>query len=757
MRRSKTPEWRSRFGLLQVEALLENGNGDQAWTLLNAMGDSELTEHRVRYRVLRARRLVSKAEWNGAQDLLVEARRIAADQNRPDLEAEVEVQLGQTLGRQRRLPEAEQAFLLARQAALAAGDRYRLGAATNNLGMIQMIRSRCDEAIPLFEEAQNLYRESGANHWVAAARNNIGLCYSQLGDIENAFTYRQAALGLSRPSALKANALGETGTVLLAEQPAKAVGYYRQARDMARQFGTRPDAARWAGNLAAALAQNGEWDAAEAALQDARQLGPEPRSRVFLDLTAASIALGRGRPDESRTIYQAAIQSSQDNPTVLWQAHAGIAATWMAQNSPEEAARSFEAAIGVIEQTQSDLNRNEHKLTFLARLIRLYQDYVDLLISRNEPVQALAVADRSRARLLSERISRRIGPNNGMSAGNFTSIAKKSGSVWLSYWVAPKRSFLWAVTAGDVRVFTLPGQEEITSLVKEYRRFIESGLRDPLRTPTEAGKQLYQILIAPAASMIPLGANVIVVPDGPLHQLSFDTLPTYDDPQPGYFMDHATIALTPSFSLFDNQAAAPVLARDALIIGNPVSPSPEFPALQYAGREIVSVANHMSRGQTMVVTAEAARPEVWKTSNPGRFSLIHIAAHAEANERSPLDSAIILSPGSTYRLYARDIIDVPLKANLVSLSACRSSGARTYAGEGLVGFAWAFLHAGARSVIAGLWDVADESTLMLMDRLYAGIAAGDPPAQALRKARLALRQTAYSKPFYWGAFQFYIR
>jgi CHAT domain-containing protein len=165
----------------------------------------------------------------------------------------------------------------------------------------------------------------------------------------------------------------------------------------------------------------------------------------------------------------------------------------------------------------------------------------------------------------------------------------------------------------------------------------------------------------------------------------------------------------------------------------------------------------MQSKRTLVLTGAAARPDAWRNSNPGSFSTIHIAAHAESNELSPLDSAIILSPGTGYRLYARDIIDIPLQARLVTLPACRSSGARTYAGEGLVGFAWAFLHAGAQSVIAGLWDVPDESTSLLMDRLYAAIAAGKPPVDALREARLAIRKTPYSKPFYWGAFQCYRR
>ena len=94
-------------------------------------------------------------------------------------------------------------------------------------------------------------------------------------------------------------------------------------------------------------------------------------------------------------------------------------------------------------------------------------------------------------------------------------------------------------------------------------------------------------------------------------------------------------------------------------------------------------------------------------------------------------------------------MQAPLAADLVTLSACRSSGARTYAGEGLVGLARAFLQAGAGSVIAGLWDVSDHSTSEMMDRMYQQIAAGIAPAEARPQAKLSFLRTTYSKPYYW--------
>lgn len=757
-------EWYWRLRLLQADALIESGKPGLGLALLDplAIGSSVTSvEFEIRRRVLTARRLSRLNDLKQAGVLLDEARQLAERHSRPDLQPEMYLLLAQILAAQKQFAAAETALDSARRSAQAAGDEFRVASSVNNIGMLRMLQSRWDEAIPFFEQARQLWRSAGAGHSAAAAGNNLAMCYSRLGDFDKALAYWREIQPQMRPGTLLANALGETGTAYLhQEEPHKAIPYYRKACDMARQFGSPSEAARWAGNLTSALAAIGDWNAAEQALQEAMRLGPEPRSRVFLDLDAAAIAQGRHRFAEAREIYQRAIASNPVDATVKWEAYAGIANTWAASGDAGNAGRNFEAAIGIIEEHQSEIGGQENKINFLARLIRFYDDYVDALMTQNETIKALAVADGSRARVLSQRIDRRLEGATPHQAAEFSAIARQSGSVWLSYWLAPRRSFLWVVTPTEVRVFILRPLDEITKLVAEYRGFIETSLRDPLQVQSEAGRRLYDILIAPAAPMLPQGTRVIVVPDGPLHQLGFETIPVYTNgakgAKPHYWMDDAITAIAPSFGVFrgeDRRTGAP---GKALILGDPISPGPSFPVLPHAAEEIAAIRKHLSAPGTRVVTREAARPDVWTQINPGEYDIIHIAAHAEANLRSPLDSAIILSPGGNFRLYARDVIDVPLHAGLVTLSACRSSGARTYAGEGLVGLTWAFLHAGSRTVVAGLWDVSDASTAILMDRFYAGIAAGTPPAEALNNARLELRRGVYSKPYYWGPFQCYL-
>jgi CHAT domain-containing protein len=91
---------------------------------------------------------------------------------------------------------------------------------------------------------------------------------------------------------------------------------------------------------------------------------------------------------------------------------------------------------------------------------------------------------------------------------------------------------------------------------------------------------------------------------------------------------------------------------------------------------------------------------------------------------------------------------------LVVLSACQTALGREFAGEGLVGLTRGFMYAGARRVVASLWQVDDLATAELMRRFYRGMLAdGKPPAAALRAAQVEMmKQPRWSRPFYWAGF-----
>jgi CHAT domain-containing protein len=282
-------------------------------------------------------------------------------------------------------------------------------------------------------------------------------------------------------------------------------------------------------------------------------------------------------------------------------------------------------------------------------------------------------------------------------------------------------------------------------------------MADPLAARDSPGDRLYHLLVEPVRQSVPSLGSVVIVPDGALYGLNFETLPV-DGPRRHYWIEDAEIQITPSLAMLGLAPSQTTPQRSLLLIGNPNPREPEFPALRYASIEMNSIARHFGQDRVTVYEGDRASPAAYRGAHPEQFALLHFTAHAAANPASPLDSAVILTgPDHSFKLYARDVAEQSIHAALVTVSGCRSAGERAYSGEGLVGFAWAFLRAGARGVIAGLWDVDDRSTAELMDVLYDRLAAGDPARRALREAKRSVmsRGGHSAEPYYWAPFQLY--
>jgi CHAT domain-containing protein len=301
----------------------------------------------------------------------------------------------------------------------------------------------------------------------------------------------------------------------------------------------------------------------------------------------------------------------------------------------------------------------------------------------------------------------------------------------------------------------LPPRHEIQAEIQAYsdKLLRHQGIED-----SAEGQKLYEWLVRPAEKMIPKGSRVIVIPNRELYGLNFETLVTPGN-KPHYWLEDVTVEIAGSMALL----AAPNHARSKagkkmLLIGAPVEADKQFPLLAHADEEIKRVAAHFSNAEEKVISGKDATPASYWRFDPGTFLFIHFVTHGTASQTSPLDSAIILSPqqDKAFKLYAREIMQVPLNADVVTISACYGAGTRTYSGEGLVGLAWGFLRAGAHQVIAGLWKVDDRATPELMDDFYGNLVHESAPA-ALREAKLRMlaKGGVYSLPYYWGSLQVY--
>jgi CHAT domain-containing protein len=754
-------QWPWKFRHLLAEVHISRLDFKQALPILDEAipAARELDRVRARQKYLLARVQVPRGAFAEAQQSLQEARALLPTDDVETL-PDVDALEGQIQFRMGRWADGEARLQAVLADATRREDRQRQAKALNDLGMARIRQNRCDEAVSWFERVMNLPNAHDL-YLFANALNNAGACLARLGQFERAAAAQRRAIELHERGSRAAygQALGELGTTyLLQDNVNEALPYLVQAFSIAANANQQEDAATWARNLAGAYIFAARWEEAEHFNHEARRLTPPSRARQLDTLHAARIAAGRGQTDTARRLFDEALANSDREPavrfSVRWSAHDGLAGLALAAGERRRAAAHFEAALDTIEKTRADLLKTDYRLSFSdrAQLIRFYRSYVEMLIEQGEPDRALEIADSSRGRVLAEKHG--VAPPARVTTAAMRRLAAESKAVLLSYWLTPSRSYLWVIGGHGITRVDLPPSGEIEKLVREHQQAIANSLADPLAAQG-AGDRLYTVLVAPAARAIQRGSDVIIVPDGPLHGLNFETLPVSGERR-HYWIEDVTVQIAPSLAML-RQTPPSTPSRSLLVFGNAGAREPEFPSLRFAPVEIANVTRHFSSDRVAAYQAERATPAAYRAAGVGQFGLVHFTAHATANGESPLDSAIVLSGTDTFKLYARDVADQPLAAELVTVSACRSAGERAYSGEGLVGFAWAFLRAGAKRVIAGLWDVDDRSTAELMDMLYEGIASGKSPADALRAAKLEMltRGGTFAKPYYWAPFQLF--
>ena len=310
----------------------------------------------------------------------------------------------------------------------------------------------------------------------ADALNNAGICYSRLGQFDRAVAAQHRAVERHERGARREyeQALGQLGTtyICVGQGPRRPAVPAAGARRWQPRPDSAADAALWAGNLASRHIDLGDWDDAERFNDEAKRLKAAAiRERTGLqhaeqprDIAAAPRAARRRLAPVRRGAGELG-----DDPSVRVVCPRGARPRGDRRATrPAEAMRHFEAALETIEKTRSDLMKTDYKLSYLTRLIAFYRAYVDALVDQGQIERALEIADSSRGRVLAER----QGVGSAGASPRRRSLRKRaaeSGTVFLSYWLAPARSYLWVVTPARVQLFTLPPAQDIEALVRQHQ------------------------------------------------------------------------------------------------------------------------------------------------------------------------------------------------------------------------------------------------------------------------------------------------
>lgn len=369
-----------------------------------------------------------------------------------------------------------------------------------------------------------------------------------------------------------------------------------------------------------------------------------------------------------------------------------------------------------------------------------------------------------------------------VNSASISDVQKRlsTGEVLLEYVVSDEDIFIFLLSPTEVDWIKL----EKPPLLAQRVRQMHFGLTtNDYFIYTRYARQLYEVLLAPIAGQIS-GKSLIIVPDNILYLIPFEALLSKDIPGEQrdfsslHYFDRshqirysysATIFSTPSwqapadakfigYAPFARGMESPLIASEDLFAD--IAPSRKsMTPLPDSEREIQRIRGLFDANDFSADTFfdKAANERHLKREQLANYRYVHLATHATVDPASPQLSAVYLAGENTAEedgaLYAGEIYQLHLNADLVVLSACETGSGQLVRGEGIVGMTRGFFYAGAKNVLVSLWPVNDTSTSHLMIEFYREMLAGKAKSAALQQAKKNLRENSrFSSPFYWSPF-----
>jgi CHAT domain-containing protein len=272
---------------------------------------------------------------------------------------------------------------------------------------------------------------------------------------------------------------------------------------------------------------------------------------------------------------------------------------------------------------------------------------------------------------------------------------------------------------------------------------------DTLAEAKSLSQQVYNWLIQPALADLTQSnvKTLVFVLDGSLRNIPMAAL--YDGKQ--YLIEKYGIALTPGLQLVNPK---PLQEQELKAIAAGVTePRPGFSALPNVKRELEEIRSLVP--SSILLNNEFTSTALQNRMNSLPFPVVHLATHGQFSSKA--EETFIVAWDK--RIYVNELNNLvrtrdtekPDAIELLVLSACETATGNEQAALGLAGVA---IRAGARSTIASLWNLDDESTAVLMSKFYQELANKElTKAEALRRAQLALLQNRkYQRPMFWAPY-----
>ena len=486
------------------------------------------------------------------------------------------------------------------------------------------------------------------------------------------------------------------------------------------------------------------------ARQQAQQL-QDKQAQAYADGYLGAVYQQTGRQPQALKLTQQAILNTNSNlvseAAYLW--HWQLGRIYQAQNQHQLALQAYESAFNSLQSLKANLvaTSPEIQFAFRDRIEPLYRERVTLLLNNN-PSQANLIAARDTIEALQLA-----------QLNNFFREACIDAQPQNIEQIDPNAAVIYTIILSDrlAVILSQPGQPLKYYPTKIQPQQIDRVFDDlyanlspflAVTKPLQPNQTFYNWLIRPLESQLQANTETLVfVLDDALRNLPVAAL--HDGKQ--YLVEQYNLALTPGLQLLTSRSFNSQTIQT--IAGGLTASRQGFDSLPNVATEVNQIASLVP--SEILLDRDFTRDKLRSQINALPYPVVHLATHGQFSSRAEDTFLLTWSDRINVKdldllLQDRDFAQyTPIE--LLILSACQTATGDKRAALGLAGVA---VRSGARSTIATLWSIQDDSTAQLMSELYRALkTSGTTKAQALRQAQLKLLQDPqYRHPFYWSAF-----
>jgi CHAT domain-containing protein len=502
-------------------------------------------------------------------------------------------------------------------------------------------------------------------------------------------------------------------------------------------------------------------------------------AREITDQRAESYALGNlGRIYEEKGDIQTAQQYSEAALNIAQKIQASdIAYQWQWQlgrlrvqsGDKPGAIAAYSEAVNSLQSLRSDLVAIDRQVqfSFRNRVEPLYRQLVSLLLDRAKQVEQKPAQEYlKQARATIESLQLAELDNYFKDAcldvqpEQIDEVDPKAATLYPM--ILPDRLAVILSISGQplIQYETIQPAAEIEQTLEQFQQFLNPAFSN--RQRLQLSQEIYDWLIRPAESALAENGveTLVFVLDGFLRNLPMSALHDGDR----YVIERYNVALTPGLQLL---APQPLTGEKLQVLSAGITDARQgFSALPGVQLELEQIEDSVPNAKVLL-DREFTELNLATAIAAVDFPVIHLATHGQFSSDS--EQTFILTWDDKIRVTEFEELlrtresGLATPIELLVLSACQTATGDKRAGLGLAGVA---VRSGARSTLATLWAVNDQSTAMLVTEFYrnlVGVATEDgipesgqlhkSKAQALRQSQLTLLQDPkYEHPFYWAPF-----